>query len=92
MILGIPEERVAFLKTLKENYTIFLLSNNNSIQLNNLSNLNNTSIKIFNLIGKEVISASNTKSIIDISTLVNGIYILNIKSENKSIKIKFIKI
>ena len=50
MILGIPEERVAFLKTLKENYTIFLLSNNNSIQLNNLSNLNNTSIKIFNLI------------------------------------------
>ena len=64
----------------------------NSIQLNNLSNLNNTSIKIFNLIGKEVISASNTKSIIDISTLVNGIYILNIKSENKSIKIKFIKI
>jgi hypothetical protein len=64
---------------------------NNTIRLTNFSYLNNTSIKVFNLIGKEVLSIPNSLEIINVSSLEKGIYILNIKSENATKNIKFIK-
>jgi hypothetical protein len=63
----------------------------NSIRLKNSSDLNNSSIKITNMIGKEVFTSKFTKPEIDISNLNSGIYILTIQSENKSKNIKFIK-
>jgi hypothetical protein len=62
-----------------------------SIRLKNSSDLNISSIKITNMIGKEVFTSKFTKPEIDISNLNSGIYILTIQSENKSKNIKFIK-
>lgn len=61
------------------------------IQITNFHLLNNPSITIFNLLGKEVLSSSNNLEIVDVSSLANGVYILNIKSEKSSKNIKLLK-
>lgn len=48
------------------------------------------SIEIFNLLGQKVQTAKNTKTV-NIENLENGVYMLNIKSENKSHTAKLIK-
>jgi hypothetical protein len=63
----------------------------NSLQIINFSRLKNPSIKIFNLLGKEVLSTLNSTEIIDVSSLVNGIYLLSIKTEKNTKTIKFVK-
>ena len=63
----------------------------NSLQIINFSRLKNPSIKIFNLLGKEVLSTLNSTEIIEVSSLVNGIYLLSIKSEKVTKTIKFVK-
>jgi hypothetical protein len=71
--------------------TIFPNPAKNSIQLKNYSELNISSIKITNVLGKEVFTSRFLKSEIDISSLNSGIYMLTILSEEKSKTMKFIK-
>jgi hypothetical protein len=61
------------------------------INIQNLNKLNISNIKIFNMLGKVVLSTLNSTEIIDVSSLVNGIYILSIKSEKVTKSIKFVK-
>jgi hypothetical protein len=63
----------------------------NNMQISNYSNLINPSIKIFNVLGKEVVSTSLSSDKVDISYLVRGVYIMKLKSDNKFKNIKFIK-
>lgn len=63
----------------------------NSIQLKNNNDLKISSIKITNVLGKEVFISQFLKSEIDISSLNSGIYMLTILSEEKSKTMKFIK-
>lgn len=63
----------------------------NSIQLKNNNDLEISSIKITNVLGKVVLRSKLNDSKIDISNLNSGIYILTIQSENNSKNIKFIK-
>ena len=80
--------------TILERVSIYPNPAKNSIQITNFSRLNNPSIKIFNLLGKEVLSTLNSSEIVDVSSLVKGIYLLSIKTEKitKNTKnIKFIK-
>ena len=77
--------------TVLEQVSIYPNPAKNSIRLKNSSDLNVSSIKITNMIGKEVFTSKFTKPEIEISNLNSGIYILTIQSENKSKNIKFIK-
>lgn len=80
--------------TILDQFSIYPNPAKNSIQITNFSRLNNPSIKIFNLLGKEVLSTLNSSEIVDVSSLVKGIYLLSIKTEKitKNTKnIKFIK-
>jgi hypothetical protein len=80
--------------TILEQVSIYPNPAKNSIQITNFSRLNNPSIKIFDLLGKEVLSTLNSSEIVDVSSLVKGIYLLSIKTEKntKNTKnIKFIK-
>ena len=60
-------------------------------QITNFSKLNNPSIKIYNLVGKELYSISNSISTIDVSNFTNGVYLLNINSDGLSKTIQFVK-
>jgi hypothetical protein len=75
-----------------EQFSIYPNPAKNSIQIINFSRLKNPSIKIFNLLGKEVLSTLNSSEIVEVSSLVNGIYILSIKTEKITKSIKFVKI
>jgi hypothetical protein len=44
------------------------------------------------LLGKEVLSTLNSSEIVDVSSLVKGIYLLSIKTEKITKSIKFVKI
>jgi hypothetical protein len=78
--------------TVLEQVSIYPNPAKNSIQITNFSRLNNPSIKIFNLLGKEVLSTLNSSEIVDVSSLVKGIYLLSIKTEKITKSIKFVKI
>jgi hypothetical protein len=78
--------------TILEEVSLYPNPTKNSIQIANFSLLNNPSIKIFNLLGKEVLSTLNSSKIVDVSSLVNGIYVLSIKTEKITKSIKFVKI
>lgn len=62
-----------------------------NIQISNSDSFTNPSVKIFNILGKEVYASETLNSVIDVSMLNCGIYLLNIQSENKSISVKFSK-
>jgi len=78
--------------TILDQFSIYPNPAKNSIQITNFSRLNNPSIKIFNLLGKEVLSTLNSSEIVDVSSLVKGIYLLSIKTEKITKSIKFVKI
>ena len=80
--------------TILDQFSIYPNPAKNSIQITNFSRLKDPSIKIFNLLGKEALSTLNSSEIVDVSSLVKGIYLLSIKTEKitKNTKnIKFIK-
>ena len=78
--------------TILDQFSIYPNPAKNSIQITNFSRLNNPSIKIFDLLGKEVLSTLNSSEIVDVSSLVKGIYLLSIKTEKITKSIKFVKI
>lgn len=52
--------------------------------------LNEFRVKVYNIIGQEVLSDLNNNNL-DVSSLKNGMYILKIKEDEKSSTIKFVK-
>jgi hypothetical protein len=77
--------------TILQQVSIYPNPAKNSIQITNFSRLKDPSIKIFNLLGKEALSTLNSSEIVDVSSLVNGMYLLSIKTEKFTKNIKFIK-
>jgi hypothetical protein len=64
----------------------------NIIKINNFNSLRNPSVKIINLLGKEVFHLSNmVDSKINVENLKSGVYTICINSEGNAKKIKFIK-
>lgn len=63
----------------------------NNIQIRGLEKLNNPTIKISNILGKQVLQSNLNDHKIDVSALKSGMYILTILSENTSKSLKFIK-
>ncbi|WP_298418772.1 T9SS type A sorting domain-containing protein [uncultured Kordia sp.] len=59
-----------------------------NIQINTIDSI---SVSIYDMLGKEVLSADRINNSIDISNLKNGIYIVNIATNNRSITKKIIK-
>lgn len=69
-----------------------LFPNPASSEINLSTNIHISSVEVFNVIGKKVISIANLNdNKIDVSNLTNGIYILRISSGNSSITKKFVK-
>lgn len=64
---------------------------NNTLQIKGLNTIDVSSIKMTNLLGKQVYSTQSKISNIDISNLNAGIYILSVQSNNASKNIKFVK-
>jgi len=60
-------------------------------QITNFNKLNNPIIKVYNMLGKELYSTSNSTSKIDVSNFTNGVYLLNINSDGLSKTIQFVK-
>jgi hypothetical protein len=71
--------------------TLFPNPAKNSIELRGTKDLDISTVKISNVLGKEVFTSNVFDSKIDISNLNSGIYILTIQSENNSKSIKFVK-
>ena len=60
--------------------------------LNIKNDLKETSIKIYNILGKKVLGKKNlTSNIIDVSHIENGVYLLKVQKENLYKTIKLIK-
>ena len=80
--------------SINENYnsnqiSIFPNPTTNTLFINGLPK--NSNIKIFDVLGKEVLNFETTNNQINISNLQSGIYILKIENENKIVTKKFIK-
>ena len=60
-------------------------------QITNFNKLNNPIIEVYNMLGKELYSTSNSTSKIDVSNFTNGVYLLNINSDGLSKTIQFVK-
>jgi hypothetical protein len=71
--------------------TLFPNPAKNSIELRGAKDLDISTVKISNILGKEVFTSNVLDNKIDISNLNSGIYILTIQSESSSKSIKFIK-
>ncbi|MEN8857381.1 MAG: T9SS type A sorting domain-containing protein [Flavobacteriaceae bacterium] len=73
------------------NIKVFPNPANEFIELKGISNLENSNVRVTNVLGKEVFKSNLVTSKINVSKLNSGIYILSIQSENKLKNIKFIK-
>ena len=72
-----------------EKISVYPNPSHNTIQIANLSN-EKYELKIFNLIGKEVLLKSN-ESTIDISNLARGMYFISVTQDGKNQTFRFIK-
>ena len=69
-----------------------LYPNPATTEINVSTDVEISSVEVFNVIGKRVMSTSNlSENKIDVSNLTNGIYILRISSGNSFITKKFVK-
>jgi len=73
------------------NISIYPNPTNNRLQINGINNLDVSTIKIVNILGKEVYISREKKSQIDVSGLSSGIYIISILSGDSQKRMKFIK-
>ena len=74
------------------NFTVYPNPVSTTITLQSNIDLQNAEIKIFNLLGELVLTKSNIRNAtIDVETLTNGIYFLQVRSNNNFLTQKFIK-
>ncbi|HKK11373.1 MAG TPA: choice-of-anchor J domain-containing protein [Flavobacteriaceae bacterium] len=76
----------------KENFTYYYSPNSETLTLKS-SNKPISSVVIYNLLGQKVVdkTLSNTKEDINLSTVVDGIYIAQVEIDNTTKAIKFLK-
>lgn len=78
-------------QTKLNNITVYPNPTKNTLQIKGINSLDISTIKIVNILGKEVYSSHLKNSNIDVSNLTAGIYVITIKSDTKFKRMKFIK-